>query len=431
MRLTLFEQSEIRVGARTDADTERLGQEDAAALVDLGERMGARFASWAGPARLRIQQFVGVIRVGDLQLEILPKLDGLPEPARVRRNLLAMLAETQDLEVQESEAAFFEESVEPFICAVARLYCRRLLEAVRRGLRQDYVLHQEPLPRVRGKIDWPSQAKSQTSQRLEFNCIFDERSEDTPLNRALKAALLRAGKLLEEASNANVVTELRHSMASVIDVCPPGEALRRLQTDRMNRHLEPLLALAKLILANRNPDLGRAVHGSRSTYALVWDMNVLFEEYVGRRARAALGPRGYAVDLQEDASEYLAKEVNGDRDAFLLRPDILVRRDGKPCVVADTKWKRLSSDETNLGISGADIYQVLAYAHRYRTDRAVLVYPHHPALRQPGVQREFLTHAASPSRVSVRVVSVDLARLESVPAQLEQGLLPDRGVVAA
>ena len=431
MKLTASEQSEIRVGSRANVDTTGLSHEQARALVDLGERMRARVVSWHGPASLRTQQFVGVARVEDLQLEILPKLDGLTEPSQIRQNLLKMLAVTQDLEVQASALVEFLESSEPFICALARLYCRRLLDAARRGLRQEYVLYSDLLPHVRGKIDWPAQARSQPKQRLEFNCIFDEHSEDTPLNRALKAALLRAARLLQSARDAREVTELRHTMSGVNDICPTPEHVQRLRTDRMNRNLKPLLTLAKLILGNHNPDLGRSVLGDRSTFALVWDMNILFEEYVGRISKRLLDGKGFEVDLQESASVYLAREARDSQNAFLLRPDVLVRQGRKPYIVADTKWKRLVPRKASLGIAGPDVYQVLAYAHRYQTDRALLVYPHHPGLGLAGLQKEFVTQGHGPTRVRVGVVTVDLARLDSVPSQLEQGLFSGGGAEAA
>ena len=270
MRISVSEQSRIPIRSRIDKDTICLNPLQASTLVEQGERMGARIASWDGLSALRIHQFVGVVRVGDLFLEILPKLDELGAPAQVRHSLLEMLAKTQDLEVRSSEGEDFLETSEPFINALARLYCRRLLEAVRRGLRQDYILHHDLLSHARGKIDWPTQARLQATHRLEFGCTFDERSEDTTLNRTLKAALLRAETLLEETRAARVVTELRHAMDGVSDVCPSQEQVERVHTDRMNHSLEPLLVLAKLLLGNRNPDLGKASQGDRSTYALVW-----------------------------------------------------------------------------------------------------------------------------------------------------------------
>ena len=260
------------------------------------------------------------------------------------------------------------------------------------------------------------------TQRLDFNCLYDERSNDTPLNRTLKSALLVANALLEGARVSRVVNELRHAMDGIADACPAPEQMARLHTDRMNRHVEPLLTLAKLLLGNRNPDLGQSTRGLHDTFAIIWDMNVLFEEYVGRLVGDVMVPKGFSVDLQEGAAAYLASEATTQKKAFLLKPDILVRHRRKPTVVADTKWKRLDPRQSNLGVSQSDVYQVLAYANRYRTELAVLLYPHHPALGIPGLQREFLIRGASSQNVSIRITTFDLSVLKSVPGQVEQGV---------
>jgi len=418
VRLTFLEQSRVPIGRSPGAADASLGSDEASALVDMGESMGARIASWHGARAVQLHQFVGAVRVGDLHSEILPKIDGLGGPEAIRRSLFAVLTMTQDLEARESEAAGFLESAEPFICVLARLYCRRLFEAVRFGLRQEYVAHDELLPVLRGKVQWPAQARRQASQRLEFRCLFDERSADTPLNQTLKAALLAAETMLEGAAATSDAVELRHLLADVSDACPPREVVARLRTDRMSRRLAPLLALAKLILGDRSPDLGRTATGGRRSYAVVWDMNVLFEEYVGRVCQDVLEPKGLDVDLQEAGSLHLAEEAETRRKTFLLKPDILVRKGRSPRVVADTKWKRLDPRRADLGVSGEDVYQVLAYAHRYATDTAVLIYPHHAAVGRPGLQRDFVIQGGGTAPVVVRVMTVDLARLERVPGEV-------------
>ena len=417
MKLVVFEQGQIPVRACADEDRGCIDLSLAESLVDLGERMGARVATWQGRHAIRLNQFVGALRVGDLHLEVLPKLDGLSDPTDVRRNLLAMLAETQDLEVRASELVGFLENTEPFLTALARLYCRRLLEAVRRGLRQDYILHQELLPHLRGKVDWATHVKLQATQRLEFPCIFDERSEDTPLNRVLKAALLTISPNLVSPRMVSVVTELRHAMDAVADINPSPDLLARIRTDRMNRQLEPLLTLAKLILGNQNPDQGRTSPLNRSTYALVWDMNVLFEEYVGRIAARTLDGQGLKVHLQAGAM-HLATETQRQKPAFLLKPDILIRSGPTPVAVADTKWKVLDAKAKDLGVSESDVYQLLAYAHRYGVDQAFLLYPHHTGLGLPGLKREYEIQGT----LRLGIVSLDLARLETLPAGLMETL---------
>ena len=123
----------------------------------------------------------------------------------------------------------------------------------------------------------------------------------------------------------------------------------------MSRRLAPLLALAKLLLGDRSPDLGRAATAERRSYAVVWDMNVLFEEYVGRVCQDVFEPKGLDVDLQEAA-----------------------------------KWKRLD--------------------------------PRSAALGRPGLQRDFVIQGGGALRVVVRVMTVDLARLESVPGLVGENL---------
>ena len=139
---------------------------------------------------------------------------------------------------------------------------------------------------------------------------------------------------------------------------------------------------------------------------------------MGRVCRDVLEPKGLDVDLQEAGSLHLAEEAETRRRAFLLKPDILVRKGRRPRVVADTKWKRLDSRKADLGVSGEDVYQVLAYAHRYATGTAVLIYPHHAAVGRPGLQREFVIQGAGASPVVVRVMTVDLARPERVPGEV-------------
>ncbi len=431
MRLTVLEQSSIRVGPRANEESACLSSTQAAGLVELGERIGARAFSWQSPTRLRVEQFVGTVHLGDVEVEILPKVEGLTDPARVRQSLLGMLAVTEDLEVKGSEVAGFLDAGEPFVRALARLYARKLLELARRGLRQEYRVQEDLLSFVRGKVDWPAVARKAATRRLELPCRFDERSEDTPLNQTLKAALLEASKLLEGSRTSNVVNELRHAMRGVSEVRPNGLELARVRTDRASRELAPVLELAKLILGRRSPDLSGAARSARRTYALVWDMNVLFEEYVGRVCRQVLNGKGLRVDLQERASAYLAVDASGGRKVFLLRPDVLVRRGRSALVVADTKWKVLDVKEQHLGVSSADVYQMLAYARRFDVEETLLVFPHHPRLGAPGLQREYRTEGASDRLVRVGIATVDLARLDQVPAQLEVGFARSVGLAAA
>jgi 5-methylcytosine-specific restriction enzyme subunit McrC len=164
--------------------------------------------------------------------------------------------------------------------------------------------------------------------------------------------------------------------------------------------------------------------GSAGGLSVFFDMNVLFEEYVGRVAAKVLRPLGYDVRLQE-GRRYLVYDEVAERDAFLLKPDIVGRVGEKPAWIIDTKWKELSQQEARDGVAQADMYQMYAYAQRYECPDVVLLYPHHAGLGPGGgVRRTYAVRRDDDSGTGrVRIATVDLTDLRTVPAQI-------RGVVA-
>jgi 5-methylcytosine-specific restriction enzyme subunit McrC len=71
--------------------------------------------------------------------------------------------------------------------------------------------------------------------------------------------------------------------------------------------------------------------------------------------------------------------------------------------VADAKWKVLDEEERKFGVAESDVYQLAAYAARYGTSDACLIYPMQEGFSRP---RELRVHA---SPVSMRLVPFDIA----------------------
>jgi 5-methylcytosine-specific restriction enzyme subunit McrC len=84
--------------------------------------------------------------------------------------------------------------------------------------------------------------------------------------------------------------------------------------------------------------------------------------------------------------------LDEDRAVFQTKPDILIWRAGQVAHVIDTKWKRISDriDDPKQGVSQADVYQMMAYAHLYKAPRLTLLYPHHAGLgNDEGIHARF------------------------------------------
>ena len=105
-----------------------------------------------------------------------------------------------------------------------------------------------------------------------------------------------------------------------------------------------------LILAR---DWQSTTTGLSEGFSLLFPMNDLFEEYIGRCLKVALSPR----DVQLQHKAHFA--IKAPERRFQLRPDIVI--DGN--IIVDTKWKQLDTGKQNFGVQQADIYQLLAYAN--------------------------------------------------------------------
>jgi 5-methylcytosine-specific restriction enzyme subunit McrC len=366
-----------------------------------------------GHRRLRMQQVVGVLATPTTTLEILPKIDGMGD-AGIRTNLVHMLARVFDLEIADAGLTELGWQHEDLLEILIRLFCDRLFQAVHRGLPRRYVHCEEELPRLRGRLDVVRQFSvlAATPQRLA--CRFDELSPDIPLNQIMKAAVLQLAKVARASSNQRRLSELSYAFADVTSLPVLHLPWDHVVLDRTNQSWKTLLGMAELLLGRR---FQTTTAGNAQGFALLFEMNTLFEEYVGRVLRDALRPSGLEVRLQGPINHALISQAGQLR--FATRPDIVISRGSEAVLIIDTKWKRLKalSDDPRLGVAQADVYQLMAYGQVYRCNRVMLLYPHHGGLGpDEGLLSDFGVKGADDMRLSF--ASIGLADLRSVGPRL-------------
>lgn len=355
---------------------------------------------------LKMEQVVGILQTPGASLEILPKIDGR-ENNSVREALVRMLAVAWDLDVTHGELTALKTQRNDFLEYFIRLFAERLLAAVRRGLPRRYLVHTEDLALLRGKLDVVRQLTHLSVRPDRLACRFDELSENTPLNRVLKAAVSRLTRITRSTSNARRLAELLSRFEFVGDSSDPlSEPVRM---DRTNTAFHGLYRLARFFLSK---DWQSTTSGNTMTgFSLLFPMNDLFEKFVGRTMRRTLG---LPVHLQHPIRHALVSEEG--RSLFAMRPDIVIDGTDGP-VVLDTKWKRLKPGDTKIGVKQSDVYQMLAYAHAYEARRLVLIYPCCDGFEKPGrVQRWKIPKTGRP----LDIVTVDISRPDSVSRVLCQ-----------
>lgn len=337
-----------------------------------------------GRHALRARGVVGVLTAGDASLEILPKIDVAPDEtsshqnAAIRKRLVHMLAVALDLKLDLGAITDLAWQRDTLLEILVRIFCGKLTEALRKGMPRRYVPRDEDLPTLRGQLDVTRQFTRHALNPSRLACRFDLLSEDTPLNRIMKAAVTYLARLSRRATNQQRLRELAFVYADITDMPVSGLRWDQVVIDRTNRSWQELFAMARLFLQHRY----QTTTGGRSQgTAMLFEMNPLFEEYIGRLVSRALAGTGLTVSLQGGRLFCLNAEDSG-RGLFQTKPDIIIREGGRVTHVIDTKWKRISTriDDPKQGVSQADVYQMMAYAQLYSAPRLTLLYPHHPGL---------------------------------------------------
>ena len=375
--------------------------------LELDDRTAARLCKAAERAAKRLKvpkvlertregvkasQVVGVVAVPGATLEILPKIDSPDES--VRASLLHMLCAAWNLRPADGELASLGRQRSDLLELLIGLFANRLLVAVRRGLPRRYVGREEDLRLMRGRLHVVRQITTLAARPDVLACRFDELSENTPLNRVLKAAVVRLANVTRSAANARLLVELAARLEPVgLSPTPLEEPVR---LDRTNTAFHDLYQLARLLLSG---DWQSTASGQSLGFSLLFPMPELFEKFVGRCLCRALAP--WQVRLQ--ARDHSALQDDEGR-LFELRPDAVVETPNGP-IVLDTKWKALApSGGRTLGVAQADIYQMLAYAQAYKAKRLVLLYPWLDGLEK-GVNRHWRV-AGTERRLDVATVDV-------------------------
>lgn len=368
---------------------------------------------------LSAQQYVGAVQIGNLTVEILPKVEGI-DGTLMRRNLVAMLAVVLDLEISEGDIARVSTQRHGILEILIRLFCDKLFAQVHRGLVRRYEPRAENLSVMRGRIGITEQIRLNSANPERLHCRFEEFQEDNPLNQILKACVRLLLKSSRELSNQRRLGELLLVFEGVSEVSRSTLPWHLIRFDRLNQRYEPSFKLAELFLKSTPPDVSG---GSVQGFSLFFEMNTLFEEYIGRIARRVFWPDGFKVVLQ-GPQRYLTYDETTEREAFAMKPDVVGLKGNDAAWIIDTKWKELSKEEAKEGVAQGDMYQMYAYSNRYACSDVVLLYPHHEGLGpNHGIRTRYRLNSWTDSQGSqqpgtVTIGTVNLANLSTVPGQL-------------
>jgi hypothetical protein len=259
--------------------------------------------------------------------------------------------------------------------AVAIRFQELLSAYVLHGIERRYISEMVTTSRPRGRIDIASTITRVRSRGREDQVTCTPRilTEDTPLNRVISAAAVRAEQLLLREGITGTLRNVRLASMALSgvrrDVIPDFAAARNsLEIRHADR--DALLSLAELLVSGV-PTLPSGERQDPDHPMTAWiNAELLFEEAIRSIARAVVGDSG---SVRAGRGDGVTLFQRWPQDPATPRksadPDVVIRHKNG-ILLLDAKHSRHDEDFTE-----DELYQLIAHAGAYQALAAALVIP--------------------------------------------------------
>ena len=323
-----------------------------------------RIASGIGGKFIQARNYVGVLQTkSGLTIEILPKIADKNDAERSKAVFIKMLRTLKNFPFKSSNLASLKTQNLPLLEIFISMFLCELEALVKKGIKSDYVALEENLNFLKGKLNINEQIKRNSIHKERFYVGYSEFLSNIKINRIIKTTLKFLYKKSNSSKNQQKIRELLFIFDEVLECEDYKNFFAKLVMNRQVKHYEQTLLWCKIFLLNNSFTPHK---GDDLAFALLFDMNALFESYVGDFIK-----KSFPGTILQHSEKHLIEEPK----SFKLRPDIFLK--GK--FIADTKWKIISSRDD---ISQADLYQLYAYGKKHECDKLHLIYPKIDDIRQ-------------------------------------------------
>lgn len=313
---------------------------------------------------VKFRNYVGVLCVNGLTIEVLPKTDRDTQGDNYWRNkLLLMLSKVYKLDVKSPSDAHQDISMSsPILDVFIKRFLDEVNSLLNRGLVKCYHKEEGNRTALKGKLLIGEQLRRNFVHKERFYARYTTYDYEHVMNCLLRQALEVAVSVSRNANIRGSAVSTLFNFPELHEIPVSSQLFDNLVFDRKTEDYRMAIKLAKLLLLHSVPN--RAGNGDR-ILALMFDMNKLWEEYVYIMLRRNL--KEYDVRAQE-TMDFWEQQKGSSKT---IRPDMVVRKKNNEVVaILDTKWK-CPEDVPSDG----DLHQMFVYSKMYSTNKVALVYP--------------------------------------------------------
>ncbi len=242
---------------------------------------------------------------------------------------------------------------------IYELYASILIKGVsiqlKKGLNRQYVVETDPLSTLRGKIDISLSIATQSMQRKQLVCTYDEFSENSHLNRILKSTMMLLLRVNIEKSRKKELRKLLIFFNNV-DCLDLHNVDWNVRCDRNNKSYQLLIYICRMIIdgvLQTNKDGKNRLMEHMDEQA----MHRLYEKFILEYYRKE------HPDIRANASQIPWDLDDGYSDMLpIMQSDIMLSRKNTVLII-DAKYYSHTTQSRHEAhtIHSGNLYQVFTY----------------------------------------------------------------------
>lgn len=322
---------------------------------------------------IKSNKYVGVIHYEGHKINLLPKIffDEKQEVTRheviaIQHHILWWLSYCRKIRFPNYQTILDAETND-FFEVLIYLFAKYTRQLLTHSIYQQYEEKRREMQYLRGRLDMDRYIAQNVSRGRwhKLNCVYDPFVLDNRFNQIIKHV---AGLLLNHTESPDTKKYLREILFTLDEVSDRPATAEECASIRFNpafAEFETVRDYCRLFLESA---VSFDYKNDLKLFAFLLPMEYLFEDFI-------YGFIEKEVEGVKATSQASSRHLDEDK-TFALRPDLILRTSDKQ-IIADTKYKMVydNPDDPKKGISQSDLYQVLAYAVRFKINEVVLLYP--------------------------------------------------------
>lgn len=313
---------------------------------------------------VKFRQYVGVMCVGNLTIEVLPKTDDNDNEAKWQSRLLHMLSRIYKLDVRTpTDAPQERQANSPILDLFINKFLNEVDQLLNRGLVKCYHKEDKNLKSLKGKLLIGKHVTTNYVHKERFYVRYTTYDQEHVLNRVLRQAISIIPRVTSNLTLRGRASSTLFNFPEVHEIAVNEDLFKHIEYDRKTEDYREAIKIAQLLLLHFRP---KNKSGNYDILALMFDMNKLWEEYVYLTLKKQCRKEKSDWDVLAQCPEHLWHDSGHIKH---IKPDIVIKDNGKTYIL-DTKWKIPKSTP-----SDGDLHQLYAYLKRFQAEKVALVYP--------------------------------------------------------